>query len=224
MSRNRWTVGVVLALLGCGLALHAVSAQQFAQPARQVRVGDVDLVNSRVYMLVGKTGFGHEHGVVGQLQSGHILLGQPQNAGELVFDMKSFAADDDAARKYVGLKGSTDNNTRQQVNDNMLGAAVLNVARFATATYTIDSAQPLQPQPGDKVAYYLLKGTLTLAGVAQPVQLKCEVIPVGDAVRVRTGFLLKQTDYGIKPFSKAFGAVGVADEMKVYGELVIANK
>ncbi len=140
-----------------------------------------------------------------------------------MFDMSSFDADGDAARQYVGLKGTTDPGTRQQVNDNMHGAAVLNVAKFATASLAIDSATALPPQPGDKVAYYLLKGSLTLCGVSQPLQLKCEVIPVENVLRVRTGFVLKQTDFGIKPFSKAFGAVGVADEMKVYGELVVAR-
>jgi polyisoprenoid-binding protein YceI len=137
--------------------------------------------------------------------------------------MSSFDADGAAARKYVGLKGTTDQGTRQQVNDNMHGAAVLNVAKFATATYTIDSATLIPPQPGDKVTHYLLKGSLTLCSVSQPLQLKCEVIPVENGLRVRTGFLLKQTDFGIKPYSKGFGAVGVADEMKVYGELVVAR-
>ena len=105
----------------------------------------------------------------------------------------------------------------------MRGAAVLNVAKFATASYTIDSAIPVPPQPGDKVAHYELKGSLTLCGASQPLQLKCEVIPVNNVFRVRTGFILKQSDFGIKPFTKAFGAVGVADEMKVYGELVVAR-
>lgn len=227
--RRRLTLWA-FAVLGSGLLLHSLWAQQNVAPAPSpvpvvppVRPGDVDLANSRVYMLVGKTGFGHEHGVVGQLQSGQLLLGQQQRAGELVFDMSSFDADGDAARKYVGLKGTTDQNTRQQVNDNMRSAAVLNIAKFATASFTIDSATPIPPQPGDKVAYYLLKGSLTLCGAAQPLALKCEVIPVGNVLRVRTGFVLKQSDYGIKPFTKAFGAVGVADEMKIYGELVVAR-
>ena len=32
---------------------------------------------------------------------------------------------------------------------------------------------------------------------------------------------LKQTDFGIKPYSKLFGAVGVSDELRVYGEIWI---
>ncbi len=36
--------------------------------------------------------------------------------------MNSFDADTDAARRYLGLEGSTDESTRKQVNANMLGA------------------------------------------------------------------------------------------------------
>ena len=34
--------------------------------------GDLYLPGSRVYVFVGKTGFGHEHGIVGQIKQGHI--------------------------------------------------------------------------------------------------------------------------------------------------------
>ena len=37
-------------------------------------VGDIYLPNSRVYVFVGKTGFGHEHGVIGKLKQGRVNL------------------------------------------------------------------------------------------------------------------------------------------------------
>src|SRR5690349_4637563 len=65
------------------------------QPAGQqvLEAGDLYLPNSHVYVFVGKTGLGHEHGVVGQLKQGHINLAAPREAGTLVFDMGSFTAD-----------------------------------------------------------------------------------------------------------------------------------
>ncbi len=94
-------------------------------------------------MFVGKTGLGHEHGVEGKLKSGHIVLKHRRDAGELVFDMNSFDADTNAARRYVGLAGTTDTSTRQQVNANMKGDPILGVRRYPTATYQIDSARNL---------------------------------------------------------------------------------
>ena len=43
-------------------------------------------------------------------------------------------------------------------------------------------------------------------------------------MHLRGGFTLLQSQFGITPFTKAFGAVGVADELKVYGDLWVANQ
>lgn len=200
----------------------AISMAQSPATARP-QPGSVDLSLSRVFMFVGKTGLGHEHGVMGSIKSGSIMLGQQRRAGSLVFDMKSFDADGPDARKYVGLPGTTDEGTRRQVNSNMHGAAVLNTTKFPTATFQIDSAILQQKRPGETHARYLLKGNFTLVGVSRPLQLECEVIPMRDQQRMRTGFTLAQTDFGITPYSKAFGAVGVANELKVYGEIIVAG-
>ena len=200
----------------------SVSPQREKEQA-QLAAGDVVLSRSRIYVLVGKTGLGHEHGVIGNLQSGQVLFGSKESAGQLVFDMASFDADSQAARKYVGLKGETDNNTRKQVNANMLGPDVLDTKKFPTATFTIDSAIPIKPAAGRKNLRYELQGSFTLHGVTNPLKLICEATPQKDGVRLTTGFIARQSDYGIKPFSKAFGAIGVADELKIWGDLTIAN-
>jgi hypothetical protein len=38
-------------------------------------------------------------------------------------------------------------------------------------------------------------------------------------LHLKGAFPLRQTDYGIRPFRKALGAVGVADVLTVYGDL-----
>lgn len=95
--------------------------------------GGIDIATSRVYVFVGKTGLGHDHAVIGRLSAGHLRLDAPERAGQLVFDMTSFRADTAEARKALGLRGETDAKTQQQVNDNMLGPDVLDVARHPTA-------------------------------------------------------------------------------------------
>ena len=102
--------------------------------------GDVDLVASRVYVFVGKTGLGHNHAVSGLLQAGRVAIGAADQAGVLVFDMRSFTADTAEARKALGLPGETDASTQKQVQANMTGPDVLDVTRHPTATFLIRSA------------------------------------------------------------------------------------
>jgi polyisoprenoid-binding protein YceI len=181
--------------------------------------GDVNLKDSRVYIYVGKTGLGHNHGVEGRLKSGRIQLGQPENAGELVFDMTSFDADTDAARRYVGLEGSTDKSTRQQVNTNMKGADVLNVQKFPLATFRIASAKLLQEKGRQGLPEYQLDGRFTLHGVTQPLRFQATGEELDGRIHLRGSFSILQTNYGIRPYSRAFGAVGVTDKLTIYGDL-----
>lgn len=240
---SRWRgVSFVLGFAAVPLIICGTAAAQFAlqqqaanpSPAAQAQPqaaaatntlepGDVYLPGSRVYAFVSKTGFGHEHGVMGQLMPSKLRLDAAQDAGLLVFDMRSFAADSDTARKYVGLDGSTPAATQQEVNANMLGAAVLDTARYPTASFAVRTVTRL-PQPSPRgLPQYELAGDFTLHGVARPIRVLAEAEEQGGWVHLRGGFSLVQSQFGITPFTKAFGAVGVADEVKVYGDLWIAR-
>jgi polyisoprenoid-binding protein YceI len=209
---------------GAANAVPAVGQAQAAAATTVLEPGDVYLPGSRVYVFVAKTGLGHEHGVMGQLLASKLQLDAAQDAGQLVFDMRSFAADCDVARKYVGLDGSTPPTTQQEVNANMLGSAVLDVGRFPTASFAVRSVAKL-PQPSPRgLAQYQLLGDFTLHGVVRPIQVVAEAEEQGGWVHLRGGFNLLQSQFGITPFTKAFGAVGVADELKVYGDLWIARQ
>ncbi len=196
-----------------------------AAPAAQAPLptpGEVDTDGSRIYVFVGKTGLGHDHGIVGRLVSGRVILDAPQNAGQLVFDMPSFLADTPEARKALGLAGETDASTRKQTTANMLGPDVLDVARHPTATFDIESAlRPQRPVKGAKPTVDLV-GTFTLHGVARKVVIPAEVGAAGRVLRLVGSFRIKQTDFGIKPYKKFGGVVGVADELVIHGDIRIA--
>ena len=171
-------------------------------------------------MFVGKKGFGHEHAVVGKLVGGHLHWNTPGEPGRLTFDMRTFAADTSEARRAIGLTGETDADTQRQVNENMLGPAVLHVAKFPVAELVVQGIEP-GPPPQDPSAgeAWVLRGDFTLHGVARPLRVPVMVRRVDGLLHVRGRFAIKQTDYGIKPFSKAFGAVGVTDELVIWGDL-----
>ena len=183
----------------------------------------VDVTRSRVYVFVGKTGFGHEHGVEGKIKSGWIALGASKRAGEIIFDMRSFRADTPAARRYVGLSGTTDRRTRRQIDANMLGPSVLDIAHYPTATFLLRSAVPLHKKGRSNATRYRLEGDLTLHGVTQPLRIDVEVVPENEGPRMRGRFSLLQTWFGITPFSKALGFIGVSDQLTIYGDLWLVD-
>lgn len=188
-----------------------------------LEAGDLELGSSQVFVFVGKTGFGHEHAVSGKLASGHLDLDPAKPVGELVFDLSSFDADSEGARRYLGLDGKSDDDTRRQVNENMRGSAVLDVEKHGSATFTLTSVTPLQELSARKLPQVELLGDLTLHGVKRQVRVVAEQEEKQGWIHVRGGFRLLQTDYGITPFSKAFGAVGVTDELRVWGDFWIAK-
>ena len=184
--------------------------------------GEVDTDGSRIYVFVGKTGLGHDHAIVGRLVSGRVILDAPQNAGQLVFDMPSLLADTPEARKVLGLAGETDASTRKQTTENMLGPDVLDVARHPTATFDIESAiRSRRPVNGAKPTVDLV-GTFTLHGVARKVVIPAEIGAAGRVLRLIGSFRIKQTDFGMKPYKKLGGVVGVADELVIHGDIRIA--
>ncbi len=229
----RWSLRqLVLAISLVGLQQNELFSQSDVRPAVPASAaapisyeqGDIYLPTSRVYAFVGKTGLGHEHGVVGQLKQGRIRLDVPDNFGELVFDLASFTADSDEARRFVGLQGSTDANTQQQVNANMRGPQVLDVAKFTTASFKVKTIRPLSQPSSRGLPQYELTGDFSLHGVTRPIQVIADLEEQNGWLHLRGGFSMLQSQFGITPFTKAFGAVGVADQISVWGDFWISKQ
>ena len=180
---------------------------------------NIDVESSRIYVFVGKKGFGHEHGVEGKLKEGTLQLGKEQAAGKLVFDMASLDADTEAARKYVKLDPEFDQD-RQEINKTMKGKDVLDVDQHPTATFEISSAKQAAQPEGGKGTAYELKGNFTLRGKTRPLTLTASLSEGQNGKSRLTGnFKIKQTDFGIKPYSAGFGLAAVTDELVIYGDL-----
>ncbi len=69
--------------------------------------------------------------------------------------------------------------------------------------------------PEGPVHVYSVVGKLTLHGTTRVAMIKVRVKEDKDALVVTGEHVLKQTDYGIEPYSTALGAVGVQDEVRV---------
>lgn len=193
----------------------------FAATPLLAQSGSVIVEHSRVYVFVAKKGAGHDHGIEGRVAAGEIHLDRAEQVGELTFDLRSLAADTTPARQFFKLPGETPADTQAEVTGNMQGPSVLNIAQFPKAQLTIHRLRPLPPEAGQTAQPYQLDGEFTLHGVKKGLQFVATSESVNGMIRLRGRFTMKQTDFGIKPFSKLLGAVGVADELQVYGDIYL---
>ncbi|MES1213068.1 MAG: YceI family protein, partial [Singulisphaera sp.] len=90
------------------------------------------------------------------------------------------------------------------------------------ATFRVVSLQPLRGERAGSASKYQLDGDFTLHGTTRKIRVVAEGTPANGFVRLRGNFAVLQTDYGITPYSKAFGAIGVADSLTIWGDLWIA--
>jgi polyisoprenoid-binding protein YceI len=232
MEKHRRQAGVVaLMALITGLSFRLSTADAGGTPEGTTKETSsaagtmtVNVDASRIYVFVGKTGLGHEHGIEGRLKSGTVRLGATEDAGELVFDMASFDADTPAARKHVGLSGATDSSTRLQVNQNMKAEPILDVRRHPTASFEITSCREVQAKNAKGQTTYELNGKLTLRGRAHALKFRAVAEEKDGVTKLRGDFTMLQTNFGITPFRKALGAVGITNELKVYGDLVLKSE
>jgi hypothetical protein len=179
----------------------------------------VDTDASRVFIRVNRTNrLGHNHGVEGMLAEGTLTLG---GAGKLVFDMNTFNADTARARQFFGFEGS--GSSVEKVNANMRGGEVLDVGQFPKATCTITSILPVDKQAPGAAGRYVIDGQFTLHGVTQNVRFLTELQATNTAgvTKLVGWFKIKQTDYGIKPYSVAGGTIGIEDELEIHGDLLL---
>jgi len=219
----------VVLIAVAALALFASTSRpvrgQALEPRREartprIRAGEIDTDLSRVFIFVDKTGFGHQHGVVGRLKGGYLQVAK-ESAGKILFDMPSFRADVPEARRRVGLEGASSEQEQEQVTANMLGESVLDVAQFPTALFAVASVRRFDERNPTGMTQYALDGDFTLHGVTRGINVTATGEQDRGYLHLKGNFPLRQTDFGIRPFKKALGAVGVGNVLTVYGDFWI---
>jgi polyisoprenoid-binding protein YceI len=68
-----------------------------------------------------------------------------------------------------------------------------------------------------------LDGQFTLQATTRPLTVIVDVQEQDHWQRVRGTLSILQTDFGIKPYTKAFGAIGVADKLEILGDIWVAK-
>ena len=95
---------------------------------------------------------------------------------------------------------------------------ILEVRRFPEAVF--ESSAIAVQKLGADLMLARIAGDLTFHGVTQAQSIEARVTDMGAMLRASGEFSLRQSDYGIKPFSFAAGALRLKDELKFKFEFV----
>ena len=95
---------------------------------------------------------------------------------------------------------------------------VLEVQRFPDTVY--ESSEITVQKLGTDSLLARISGDLAFHGVKHSESFDARVTDMGEMLRISGEFSLRQSDYNIKPFSFAAGALRLKDELKFKFELV----
>ena len=175
------------------------------------------IVTIRVYRSGPMAKLGHNHVITSAEEEGVAWRGaRPADSGfELKIPVSSLVVDDPAARVAAGadFEGSVPESAREGTQKNLLRAEVLDAAQFPDVTVR---AGGLGGNWQDPVAL----ADVTLKGVTRRIEVPFDLADAGGTLTARGTFRLRQTEFGMVPFSVAGGAIQVADEVVLGFEIV----
>lgn len=175
------------------------------------------VVTFRVYRAGPLAKLGHNHVITSGQATGFAWQGrEPADSGfEIRIPVNSLVVDAAAARAAAGpdFEGTVPDSAREGTHQNLLRPEVLDGARFAEVIVRSNSLSGTWERP-------VAMADITLKGVTRRKEVPIEIGSVAGALTARGSFTLRQTDFGMTPFSAAGGAIQVADEIGVSFEIV----
>ena len=191
---------------------------------------DVVPGRSRLIALVYRTGplarLGHNHVVACRCLTGTVYL--PRDPLRASFDVRiavnQLTVDDSALR---AAEHSTDfppdvpQSARRGTRHNMLGAALLDAAKYPHIELRSAGLRPSPDGRGDDIVAEVL---VQVAGERHPVAVPMHYEVRPDEIVATGEFPLEQTDIGLTPFSAAGGALRVRNGMRIRLRLVAKRR
>jgi polyisoprenoid-binding protein YceI len=181
----------------------------------------VDGPASDVHILVYRGGalarLGHNHVISSKAATGTLYLQNDvtRSMFEVTLPVASLQVDDPAARAREGEDFAADvpQDAREGTRSNLIRADVLDLEHFPTITLRSMSISGTKAAP-------TLTVRVALKGTARDIVLSAKVTESGRQLTVAGEFKLKQTEFGMTPFSVGLGALQVQDELRVKFSLV----
>jgi polyisoprenoid-binding protein YceI len=194
---------VVILILGSWLAATA-----------QTRTYEIVAAQSRLTVSVSKagllSGLGHNHTIAVRNFGGRVTVppdGAAQAGLDLEIEAKSLAVADEGI----------DEKERAEIQQAM-ETAVLEVARFPKITFKSTSVSEL------KAERFVLNGDLTLHGVTKRVAVPVTAQITPAEVRATGRVAVRQTDFGIKPYTAGLGTIKVKNELELSFSILAASR
>lgn len=219
-------LGLSLLLAGCqSTPVKQASAEARGELHTQPAPGSVhyavDAQHSEVEFLVYKAGslaaFGHNHTVEAREFSGDVYLAPDFKASllSLKLPVKSFEVDRAEARAAAGadFTSKPSANDIKGTTEHMLGPGTLDADKYPEVT--IQSASISGDLPKAEMTV-----RINLHGTVRDVKVAVTVSRDGDDLTAAGDFELRQTEFGITPFSAVGGALQVADTLKVHFKIL----
>lgn len=198
------------------LAPPALTAPYAAAAAHGVAVYRLDPAASQVLVLVDKAGalakFGHIHViVVGALRGFARVDDHRGGRADIVFPLRSLVVDPPAERSALGgeyAKTQLSPDQRRGTRAHMLGASVLDAERYPWAALTI-----FAPAAASGTAHLTVR--IVLHGVARTLRTVARYEVSANRLSAAGNFRLRQSDFGIRPYSILLGALRVKDKIGI---------
>jgi polyisoprenoid-binding protein YceI len=173
------------------------------------------------------TGFIVVHAVKAGLLSGfahdHRLLAERWRAdvgwdleGSGAFDLR-IVVDASSLRETATRLGEA---SRARIGREVAGPEVLDAGRFPEIRVHATGAL-VSPPRGEEEREGALRAELTLHGETRPLSVAFRLKASAAGFRVRGTVLLRQTEFGMTPFTTAMGTIGVDDELRIEFDLLL---
>jgi len=181
----------------------------------------VDPAASDVNILVYRGGvmarLGHNHVMTAKSLKGAVSLHPDlaQSSFEIEFPVAELVVDDAQARQAAGadFPGEIPQKDRDGTRKNMLRAEVLDAEHFASIQ--LKSIQVAGSLPSAQVVT-----RITIKDASRDITVPVNIVTSANRLTAAGQFDIKQTDFGIKPFSIGLGALEVVDQLTVKFNIV----
>jgi polyisoprenoid-binding protein YceI len=170
----------------------------------------IDTARSLIAVTVRRGGvlarLGHDHVVASHTISGTVS--PTQNRADFQFRLDEMKVDEADLRLIAGLEKQPSADAIDGTRHNML-TKVLDAERYPVVSIHAERGAAGQP----------LQVSITLHGVTRTMAIPVELREENGVVTVKGSVNLKQTDFGLTPFSVMGGAMAVEDQMELRFDL-----
>lgn len=190
-----------------------------------VTLYQIDPQASVLHIFVYRAGtfarLGHNHVVTSKSVNGRVWMRSqfPASGFELSFPVADLVVDDPDARRAAGTDFPPDipDSDKEGTRKNMLRKEVLDAETYPNVTVKAATVEGSMQAPK-------ISARITIKNASHDVVVPTNIVMNGDRLTASGEFDILQTDFGMKPFSVALGALEVQDRLHVRFNLVAMKR